>query len=209
MTIEDKIRRIGKRLKQARHSGNFRRIHKWENKMAHAARRAWPWNPLAKCESLFRIKKRIDALELRTDYHFEDYTWDWCGLCRDAFVRCPHCSNNCCNASYGKVRQDGSLPQPGDEGLADCPVCKTAYDVQEFAYRLGKEPKRESFPHADQVESEWHNDWCKSFEWIDEEENRQSDGAKALFTATSEELGRSAVENVTKVIQITQQPHSQ
>lgn len=174
MNIENKIKQLHKNIVRAQKNGNFRRIHKWENDLAHVQKRMCSWNPLIKRESLFRIKKRIEAIRFRSDHRFEDYKWDWCGLCRCAFVRCPHCGNNCCNAGYGWLRPDGSKPQRGDDvqDLTQCTVCKTAYDIQEFAYRTGTEPPRTDFD-ADQIESDYDKKVAASFDWLDEEENAE------------------------------------
>jgi hypothetical protein len=168
VNIETKIKRLGKSLKQAQKSGNFRRIHKWENDIDHANKRMCPWNPLIKRESLFRIKNQL------ANVNVTDYTWDWCGLCRCAFVRCPKCGNNCCNAGYGWLRPNGSRPQQGDDyyDLVPCTVCKTAYDIQEFAYRTGTEPPRSNFD-ADRIEADCDNRINESFDWLDEEENAE------------------------------------
>jgi hypothetical protein len=202
MHIETKIKQIGKSLKRAKSSGNFRRIHKWENALEHAHHRMCPWNPLSKTESLFRLKKRVDAIKFRSDFRIEDYKWDWCGTCRCAFVRCPNCGNNCCNAMVGKFRKDGSKPDNTDDwkDLVDCPICDIAYDIQHFAYRIGANPTRSDFPNADEIERKSDECWSKSFDWLNDEERKQKspDGFNDLFNATSEELGKSAVDAATK-----------
>lgn len=196
MNIEDKIKCIDKNLRRARKSGNFRRIHKWENVISHARRRMCPWNPLCKRESLFRVKDRLNRIEALSGYKLADYKWDWCGLCKDAMVSCPKCGSNCCNAGYGRLRKDGTKPTREDnwEDTIACPICTFAYDVQEFADRLGKAPSREAFPNADQIERDYDTWWTETFEWLDDEEKkRQTEAVNALFSATSEELGASAV----------------
>jgi hypothetical protein len=200
MNIEAKIKRIGKSLKRARKSGNFRRIHKWENDLAHVQKRMCSWEPLIKRESLFRIKKRIEAIRFRSDHRFEDYKWDWCGLCRCAFVRCPHCGNNCCNAGHGWLRPDGTKPQNGDriEDLVQCTICKTAYDIQELAYRLGKEPSRSSFPDADRIEEDFAKNVNATFDWLNDQNVNDPAAFNALFNSTPEELGSSAVRETQK-----------
>ena len=194
MNIEAKIKRLGKSLQRARKSGNFRRIHKWENAVEHAYKRMCPWNHLHKNESLFRVKDRLNNVRVT------DYKWDWCGLCRKAFVRCPHCGNNCCNAGYGWLRPDGTKPQRGDDikDLVQCTVCKTAYDIQEFAYRRGKEPQRSSFPNAEQIESDYDKKVNASFDWLNERNANDIIGFSSLFNATPEELGESAVRATQK-----------
>jgi len=46
------------------------------------------------------------------------HTWDYCGVCCDAFVRCGKCGNNCCNGGYGEI--DGK----------PCDACSFAYEMQ-------------------------------------------------------------------------------
>lgn len=202
MQIETKIKRIWKSFKRASASGNFRRIHKWENKLEHAQHRLCPWNPLSKKESLYKLKARIDSIKYRSDFRLEDYKWEWCGTCKGAFVRCPNCGNNCCNAMVGKFRKDGSKPDNTDkwEDLVDCPVCNTAYDIQNFAYRIGIDPPRSAFPDADAIERKSDEWWERSFDWLDDEESKQktSEGFNDLFNATPEELGQAAVDAATK-----------
>lgn len=180
MSTEAKVSQLFRNLRRARLRGNIRCIHKWENDLLHAQHRLCPWNPRYKHESLFRIKARIDSIRFRSDYRIEDYKWEWCGVCKDAMVRCPECGNNCCSPMYGRLRKDGTKPTQEDkwEDRVECPVCKLANDVQHFAYRTGKEPKREAFPNADQIERDCDKWWNETFEWLDEEEKKSQEPPK-------------------------------
>ena len=60
------------------------------------------------------------------------FTWGWCKTCNCAFVKCPRCGNNCCNAGYGK------LPN-GDV----CDTCELTYQYQDLAFATGKMPLKE------------------------------------------------------------------
>lgn len=150
----DKLRlkweRAVKNLNRAKANGDFRRIHKWENALVVIGHRRCPWNRRGKGDrvSLFTLRKRLKNLNL------SDYKWDWCGTCQCSFVRCPHCGNNSCNGLYGRFRPDGSKPIWEDkwDDLVWCKVCSSAYDVQHYACRLGKEPKRTDFPDASEKE---------------------------------------------------------
>lgn len=186
MNIEDKIKQLHKNLVRARKSGNFRRIHKWENKLEHANKRMCPWNGLNKKESLFRVKRRIDGIRFRSDHRFEDYKWDWCGVLKCAFVRCPHCGNNCCNAVYGRLLDGEPTYDWDNPDTIICPTCPIAYDIQEFAYRLGKEPPRSSFPNADAVEERHDDLWNESFDWLDD---NKSDATEHNQTASTSPVG--------------------
>jgi len=46
------------------------------------------------------------------------HKWDYCGICKCAFVRCGICGNNCCNAGHGEI--DGK----------ECPGCESTYELQ-------------------------------------------------------------------------------
>lgn len=52
------------------------------------------------------------------------FTWGWCKQCGGAFVRCPVCSNNMCNGSYGEL--DGKK----------CQYCEIAYQYQTACSRI-------------------------------------------------------------------------
>jgi hypothetical protein len=62
------------------------------------------------------------------------FTWDYCGLCRAMFVRCPACGNNCCNAMFGFVTKDIKPARFNDKKAKTCPVCKLAYQYQDMSY---------------------------------------------------------------------------
>lgn len=70
------------------------------------------------------------------------FTWGWCKQCVSAFVRCPVCSNNLCNGSYGEV--DGQ----------ECPYCQLGYQyqtacLQEPAEKQVKKAKGKFVMHCD------------------------------------------------------------
>ena len=44
--------------------------------------------------------------------------WDYCNMC-GPMVRCGKCGNNCCNGTYGKLK-NGS----------ECDACAEAYEIQ-------------------------------------------------------------------------------
>jgi hypothetical protein len=46
------------------------------------------------------------------------FTWGWCKQCEGAFVRCPVCSNNHCNATCGELNGK------------KCPYCELGYQYQ-------------------------------------------------------------------------------
>jgi len=33
----------------------------------------------------------------------EGFRWEWCELCKTAYVRCSKCNNNCCNGGTGDI----------------------------------------------------------------------------------------------------------
>lgn len=57
-----------------------------------------------------------------------EFKWGWCDLCRTAFIICPKCGNNCCNAGYGEINGKS------------CDVCPLAYQYQHLAWDSGMHP---------------------------------------------------------------------
>lgn len=72
------------------------------------------------------------------------FTWDYCSLCDDMFVRCPKCGNNCCSGGFGRTTKDG-LPTDlwDEETTIPCDVCNLAYMYQELASKTHTVPKHE------------------------------------------------------------------
>ena len=59
------------------------------------------------------------------------FEFGWCETCGGAFVYCPKCGNNCCNAGYGDLH--GEV----------CDVCPLAYQYQKLAEETKTEPSKE------------------------------------------------------------------
>lgn len=60
----------------------------------------------------------------------DGWWWGWCDLCDCAFVRCPKCGNNCCNAGTGDL--------PNGERCG----CEAAYDHQHKCDKDGTSPTK-------------------------------------------------------------------
>jgi len=71
------------------------------------------------------------------------FTWDYCGLCKTMFVRCPKCGNNCCSGGFGEVTKKGlPLKKFSDSGKGvTCDVCSLAYQYQDLAWMTKTTPK--------------------------------------------------------------------
>lgn len=61
------------------------------------------------------------------------FLWEWCKLCECAFIRCPYCGNNICNATFGILEDDSY-----------CPICNLAYQYEKLAFDVGEYPKTPS-----------------------------------------------------------------
>lgn len=69
------------------------------------------------------------------------FTWEYCGLCKTMFVRCPKCGNNCCNAGFGEVTLDGKpVTSRKLQKHKQCDVCNLAYQYQDLAWKTKKAP---------------------------------------------------------------------
>lgn len=55
------------------------------------------------------------------------FLWGWCGTCDCAFVFCPECWNNSCNAGFGKKGK--------------CTTCNLAYQYSHHSFNNGDYPK--------------------------------------------------------------------
>jgi hypothetical protein len=62
------------------------------------------------------------------------FTWAWCKMCGGAFVRCPVCSNNLCNAMYGELHGK------------KCPYCQLGYQYQTACWQ--QEPTEKQIKKA-------------------------------------------------------------
>ena len=95
-----------------------------------------------------KFKQIFDDTYLKPSYKFDEkkvfkFTWDYCELCDNMFVRCPKCGNNCCNGGFGKVTKNKELPtNKWDSTTTDCNVCNLAYMYQELAYKMKCVPKK-------------------------------------------------------------------
>jgi hypothetical protein len=84
------------------------------------------------------------------------FWWGWCGTCNCAFLECPKCNNNSCNAGHGTIRiiEGVSYVYPdakfrelrdkiGEAGISEeaCDVCWLADQYLELAYLSGEYPK--------------------------------------------------------------------
>jgi len=58
------------------------------------------------------------------------FLWGWCKLCECAFIWCPYCGNNICNAMFGILDDDSS-----------CPFCNLAYQYEKLAFDMNEYPK--------------------------------------------------------------------
>lgn len=78
----------------------------------------------------------------------DGYTWGWCETCRTAYVECPKCGNNCCNAGTGYLLPDGSRPTNEDSknrtDLIKC-GCDEAYNHQHKIWKEKADPQFEEF----------------------------------------------------------------
>ena len=71
----------------------------------------------------------------------QTFTWGWCETCGSAYVKCPRCGNNCCNAGYGTITND-------DGSKATCRICALAYQYQDLAFKANQAPKKEECSHS-------------------------------------------------------------
>jgi len=58
------------------------------------------------------------------------FLWEWCEFCGHAYIECPECGNNGCNATWGK---DGK-----------CDVCSLSNQYSHLAFITNNYPKKQS-----------------------------------------------------------------
>lgn len=99
-------------------------------------------------------------------YSFE---WHWCEQCETAYVRCPVCGNNCCNAGYGEV---GACKNKEDSySEKQCRVCALAYEYQDVGWKYGFAPSKEELDKLGRVHVKV--DWLEEFEKMDNEKTAE------------------------------------
>jgi len=62
--------------------------------------------------------KILNELGFTTGEHIT-VSWDYCGTCKRAFIRCEKCGNNCCNGGHGEINGE------------PCDACDSAYKIQQ------------------------------------------------------------------------------
>jgi len=68
----------------------------------------------------------------------KDFEVKYCDMCQGYMVICPKCGNNCCNAGYGKMDENGNPVkwQLHEDGMESCDVCHLAYQYQDLYWKL-------------------------------------------------------------------------
>lgn len=87
------------------------------------------------------------------------FWWGWCAECQDAYLECPKCHNNSCNAGYGTLYDFAGkiytyqnrpeiaislLENPDTKDLVEvinCDVCSLATQYETLARQTNNYPK--------------------------------------------------------------------
>jgi hypothetical protein len=62
--------------------------------------------------------------------HKKEYKWKYCMTCHKWYIECPICGNNCCNATFGYMDKEMTIPCPDK--------CNSAYTVQDAEIGMPK-----------------------------------------------------------------------
>ena len=54
------------------------------------------------------------------------FVWKWCKFCKEYYIECPKCGNNCCNGTFGNKGK--------------CNICPLAYQYQELGWKYKTHP---------------------------------------------------------------------
>jgi hypothetical protein len=96
----------------------------------------------------------------------EDFNkcWEWCALCECAFIRCPKCGNNGCNAGSGAFDANGKRTYAGaSDAVVKCDVCDRAHEFQMGAYECNRVPAREGLKGGSDEEIKKYLDEMDNF----------------------------------------------